>query len=88
VVRRAVRKAKKEYWRRFCDSVGRTTPLERIWGMIRKMKGIDRNYGYPTLIDGDKIVTMSKDKAEVIAETLDGVHHSESKSGGKERKRR
>lgn len=31
LVRRAVRKAKKEYWRKFCDSVGRTTPIERIW---------------------------------------------------------
>jgi len=56
VVRRAVRKAKKEYWRRFWDSVGRTTPLERIWGMIKKMKGIDRNYDYPMLIDGENIL--------------------------------
>lgn len=83
LVRRAVRKAKKEYRRRFCDSVVCTTPIERIWGMMKKMKGIDRNYGYPLLIDGEDIVVTSKDKAEVTAKTLARVHSSD---GGKERK--
>jgi len=73
VVRRSVRKAKKEYWRRFCDSVGRTTPLERIWGM-------KRNYDYPMLIDGENIVTTSKDKAGVIAKMLARVHSSDNLS--------
>lgn len=34
LVRRAVRKAKKTYWRNFCNSVGRTTPIERVWNTI------------------------------------------------------
>jgi len=38
MVRQNVRKAKREYWKKFCDSLGRTTPIEKVWGMIRKMK--------------------------------------------------
>jgi len=48
--------------------------------MIKKMKGIDRNYDYPMLIDGENIVSTSKDKAGVIAKTLARVHSSDNLS--------
>lgn len=52
IVRKTVKKSKKEYWRQFCESIGRTTPVERVWGMIKKMKGNGKEYGYPMLMDG------------------------------------
>lgn len=79
-VRRTVRTAKREYWRQFCDSVGRDTPVEKVWGMIRKMKGSGKEYGYPGLMDGQNIVTTSSGKAEVIAKTLSMVHSSDNLS--------
>ncbi|XP_060792618.1 piggyBac transposable element-derived protein 4-like [Neoarius graeffei] len=78
VVRKAVKQAKKEYWRKFCDSIGRTTPIERVWGMIKKMKGNGKEYEYPMLVDGEKIITDSKEKAETIAKTLVKVHSTDN----------
>ena len=28
---------KRSYWRKYCDSIGSTTQVGEIWGMIRKM---------------------------------------------------
>jgi len=80
MVRQNVRKAKREYWKTFCDSLGRTTPIEKVWGMIRKMKGNGREYGYPVIIDGDDSITDSKGKAEIIGKTLAKVHSSKNLS--------
>ena len=66
-MRRIVRKSKKEYWIKFCNSIGRYTPIERVWGMIRRMRGCGRSYGYPVMQDGDNMVTSSEGKAELIA---------------------
>ena len=80
MVRKSIRKAKREYWRKFCDSLGRTTPIEKVWGMIRKMKGNGREYGYPVLTIGGDSITSSKEKAEIIGKTLAKVHSSENLS--------
>jgi len=80
MVRQHVRKAKREYWRKFCDSLGRTTPIEKDWGMIRKMRGNGWEYGYPVIIDGDDRITSRKEKAEAIGKTLAKVHSSENLS--------
>ena len=80
IVRRIVRKSKKEYWIKFCNSIGRSTPIERVWGMIRRMRGCGRSYGYPVMQDGDSIVTSSKRKAELIAKVLVKVHSSDNLS--------
>ena len=89
MVRKSIRKAKREYWRKFCDSLGRTTPIEKVWGMIRKMKGNGREYGYPVLTNGGDSITSSKEKAEIIGKTLAKVHSSENLSyEEKERERR
>ena len=79
-MRRIVRKSKKEYWIKFCNSIGRSTPIERVWGMIRRMRGCGRSYGYPVMQDGDSIVTSSKRKAELIAKVLVKVHISDNLS--------
>lgn len=80
VVRRTVRRAKRDYWREFCSSIGRTTPVERVWGTIKKMKGNGKAYDYPVLIDGERAITDSKEKAEIIAKTLVKVHSTENLS--------
>lgn len=39
VVRRTVRQAKRTSWRKFCDEIGRTTPVRDVWGMMNRMGG-------------------------------------------------
>lgn len=41
-VRRTVKTAKRKYWRMFCNTVGRETGIDKVWGMVRKMNGIRR----------------------------------------------
>lgn len=79
-VRRTVKQAKKDCWKRFCDSVGRDTPVGKVWGMIKKMKGNGKQYGYPGLLDGDTMITSNIGKAEIIAKTLSKVHSTDNLS--------
>ncbi|KAL2082812.1 hypothetical protein ACEWY4_022630 [Coilia grayii] len=79
-VRRTIKQAKKECWRRFCDSIGQDTPVGKIWSMIKRMKGNGKQYGYPGLLDGNTVITSIVGKAEIIAKTLSKVHSSENLS--------
>lgn len=72
---------------RLCDSTGRTTPVDTVWGMIRKMKGNGKEYGYPVLTDERNIITSTIDKAELIAKTVVKVHSIENLSQQETRER-
>ncbi len=61
-VRRIIKNTKKEFWRKFCNTVGRETEIGQVWGMIKRMNGIKREFGYPILRDGD--ITAVKDEEE------------------------
>ena len=76
VVRRTIRQAKRSYWRKYCDSIGSTTQVGEIWGMIRKMGGDRREWSYPVLSDGEGVAVTNKEKAELMVKTLVTVHSS------------
>ena len=80
IVRKVVKKSKKDYWQTFCNTIGRTTPIQQVWGMIRRMRGLGREYGYPGMVDGGRVVTDSRGKPELIAKTLVKVHSSDNLS--------
>jgi len=46
-VKREIRKAKINYWRKFCESIGEEIEINEIWAMIRKMSGIQRVSSIP-----------------------------------------
>ena len=48
-VRKIIREAKRKYWRQYCDTIGKSTPIDEVWGMIKKMSGVRREWGYPVL---------------------------------------
>ncbi len=48
-VKKVVRKANIISWREYCNTFGRTTPEGEVWEMIRKMRGIRRDWQYPVL---------------------------------------
>ncbi|KAF0029465.1 hypothetical protein F2P81_018570 [Scophthalmus maximus] len=80
-VRKIIKDAKKEYWRRFCNTVGKETEIGKVWRMIKRMKGGKQERGYPVLSEGGIITVKDEEKAEMLAKTFVKIH-SEDNIGG------
>ena len=78
VVRRTIRGAKRSHWREFCGTIGAETKVGDVWGMIRKMGGVRREWGYPVLSEGGEVAINDKEKAGLMARAFAGVHSSDS----------
>ncbi|CAJ1057143.1 RNA-directed DNA polymerase from mobile element jockey [Xyrichtys novacula] len=74
LVRRVVRRTKRESWRQFCNGIGRTTPVGEVWSMIRKMGGDRREWEYPVITEEGETAVNDKEKAEMIARAFAKVH--------------
>jgi len=81
LVRKTVRHAKRKYWREFCSSIGRQTPVGEVWGMIKKMSGIRREWDYPVLVSGEEKAVTDVEKAEMIAKAFVAIHSSDNLEG-------
>lgn len=66
-VRIVIRRTKREYWRKYCESLGRSTPLERV-------SGNRKEYGYPVMTNERNFVIEDKEKAELMAQMFAKVH--------------
>lgn len=86
-VRKVVKKAKRNIWREYCSSIGRTTPLGDVWGMIRKMRGIRKDWQYPVLKSGAVIAVTNEEKAEIIVKALVEIYSSNNLSEASKRGR-
>ena len=75
-----MRKAKRQSWRTFCDKIGRSTPVGDVWGMIKSMRGIRREWQYPVLKLGEDTAESEEEKAEMIAKALIKIHSSDNLS--------
>lgn len=71
-MRRTIRQAKRESWKKFCSKIGRTTPVGDVWSMIRKMKEWD----YPVLENDGELAVTDKDKAEMLVKAFVQIHGS------------
>ena len=76
LVRRTIREAKKGCWRGFYDSIGRTTPIGRVWGMVQRMKCVRRVWGYPVMERGGVLTKEDSEKADMLAGALGEVYRS------------
>ncbi len=76
--RKIIREVKKEYWRMFCDEIGKNTPVEEVWNMIKKMSGVRREYDYPVLNIGEKIAVSDHDKGEMFRKEFSKVNSSDN----------
>ncbi len=79
-VRRTVRQAKRKFWRTYCDSIGNTTPIEEIWGMIKKMGGDRREWSYPVMIEGNETAVTNIEKVEMLAKAFVKINSSNNLS--------
>lgn len=80
VVRRTIRQTKRTYWREYCSSIGNTTSVDQVWGMIKRMEGNRREWYYPILSDGGQVAISNAEKAEMMVNTLSKVHSSDNLS--------
>ena len=76
--RRVIRQAKRLSWRNFCSSIGRTTPLSKVWSRVKYMDGIPRDPEIPVLSKLGREAVSEIDRAEMIAQTLVKVHSSDN----------
>lgn len=75
--RRTIREVKKEYWRAYCEEIGKNnTPIGEVWSMIKKMSGIRREYEYPVLRSGEEIAISDEEKAEMFRKEFSKINSS------------
>jgi exonuclease III len=79
-VRKTIKAQKRTFWRQYCNSIGREVQVSDVWGMIRRMGGIRRNYELPVLNSGDKIAVNNLEKAELLVQIFKKVHSSDNLS--------
>ena len=82
-MRRTIRQRERAYWREFCSSIGSTTNINDIWGMVKKMEGNRREWSYP-IISG---AISNLEKAEMMVNTLSKVHRFNNLSDEEKRSR-
>lgn len=62
----------------YCDEIGKNTPVEEVWGMIKKMKGIQKCNGYPVLSMEGEIAVDDGEKVEMFLKAFIKVNSSEN----------
>lgn len=75
-VKKIIRNAKRVSWQWFCNKIGRVTPVGEVWEMIKKMRGIRKEYQYPVLKKGEEAAISDGEKAEMIAKELVKIYSS------------
>lgn len=74
MAKRTIKKVRKESWQKFCGTLGKETPLRRVWNMIHRMSGINRALASPVLIEEGKVAVTEKEKSEMLVEAFQQVH--------------
>lgn len=77
-VRRTIKNAKRVGWRNFCTTIGKETPLEKIWNMIRNMSGKGKKeYQIPVLLEKNVYAVSDEEKANMLGKVLEKAHKIE-----------
>ena len=80
-----MKKAKRESWKEFRSKIGRSTPINNVWGMIKKkMRGIGR-VAVPNIKSWRE---NSNNKAEIMVKTFAEIHSSDNLTEKEARERR
>lgn len=78
--KRVICEAKRKYWRDFCSNIGSEIKVSEVWGMIRKMGGIRRDFALPVIRGNDIEAVTNAEKAEVLARAFVKVHSTQKLS--------
>jgi len=76
--RRIIKNAKRNGWREFCSTIGKDTPMDKIWNMLRSMNGKGKKSAtIPVLIEEENIAVVDIDKANMLGKVLERAHRIE-----------
>ena len=78
VARRVIKNAKKESWRRYCSSIKPDTPVGQLWSAVHRMSGVYRQNGIPVLIRDGVEAISNVEKANLLVESFQKIHSSQS----------
>lgn len=62
-MRKVIRKVKKDYWIKYCNTIGRQTSVNDVWRVVKKMSGVWQSWSYPVLKNGETVAVKDEDKA-------------------------
>lgn len=79
-VRKIIRSAKRHSWQSFCNKIGRVTPVGDVWGMIKSMRGIRKEYQDPVLKGDEEVAISDEERAEMIEKELVKIYSSHNLS--------
>lgn len=58
------------YWRAFSNTIGSSMQMGDVWGMIRKMVGERKEWGYLILNKNNQLVVTDWEKVELLCNSL------------------
>lgn len=76
VARRVIKDAKRNSWRKFCNTLGPETPVRKLWSAVHRMSGICKRRAIPVLLKGDVEAVSNKEKADMCVDSFQAVHRS------------
>ncbi|KAL7390520.1 hypothetical protein ABVT39_022758 [Epinephelus coioides] len=78
LARKVVKEEKRSSWRKYCDTIGPETPVGQLWSAVYKMSGAYRKRAIPVLQKGEVEAVSKKGKADMLVDSFQEVHRSES----------
>lgn len=78
IARKTITQSKANSWREYVSTITSSTPLDEVWGKIRRIKGAKTTRGISTLIHGSKIISSPQEIANHIANNFQ-YHSSNEK---------
>ena len=73
VAQKLLRNTAREYWRNYVSTITPNTATSKVWGMIKRMKGVCNNHTIDSLKVGNEIFVTSEEKAEALAKQYANV---------------
>jgi ribonuclease HI len=77
-VKYLIKKAKREKWREYVDTITAQTHPSNIWNKIGKISGKRKSNGILAMTDGTKVTSNSYEIANILAEHFERVSSSEN----------
>ena len=72
--RRVIKGAKRESWRKYCESLSMDTSVRKVWNAVHRMSGIKTCRKVPVLEENGVIATSDLEKAKMCEKAFKRVH--------------
>lgn len=80
IVRRTIRKARRDFWKEYCNTIGNETSKGKVWRMIRRMDGEKKDLNYTVLIKENVTALINKKKVKLMARVFAQINSSNNLS--------